>query len=438
MITLNETHDPELRAWVPGSDPSSTGFPIQNLPFGRFHTVTDPRPRIGVAIGEFVLDLNAVASTGLLTKRACDVVVCSQSGYLNALMAQPPEHLTALRLELSRLLRSGSRSTDQVRACLVRREDAILTLAVDVRNFTDFLTSDHHSENTGRLKRPESPLLPNFHSMPIAYHGRASTVVESGRPLRRPYGQWKEAGSATVRFGPTRSLDFECELGTFIGTGNEMGERVALTNAPQHVFGYCVLNDWSARDIQIWEAQPLGPFLSKSFQTSVSPWIVTIDAMAPFRCPAAARRSDAPELLPYLSDDVDRSHGGLAIDFEISLCSELMRTRELPPHPISRPRFKDQYWTVFQMLTHHASNGCRLLPGDLLGSGTVSGAVAEELGCLLELTVGRHATLLLPTGEEREFLCDGDEVIISAECKRPGFAGIGLGSVSAVVLAARE
>lgn len=432
---LNETHDPQLTSWVPATLPDAADFPIQNLPFGRFLLAGTQVPSVGVAIHDAVLDLAGTARAGLLSADLAAAVLRCQDGWLNALMALPPALLSQLRLELSRLLRGGSDAEDRLRPLLLPRPGVTMLKPVDVRNFSDFFTSVHHARNAGKLKRPDNPLFANFHTLPVAYHGRASTVCVSGTDFIRPHGQRLPDGASDPVYGPSIAVDYECELGVYVGHGTDLGERPALKDAPDHIFGLSLLNDWSARDIQGWEAAPLGPFLAKSFLTSVSPWVVTLEALAPFRIAAAKREADAPPLLPHLDDARDRSHGGLAIDLDIRLSSAAMREAGLAPVSISRPKFKDQYWTIFQMLTHQGSNGCKLETGDLIGTGTISGPREDELGCLLEATLGGKTSFELPSGETRRYLEDGDEVTLAARCHAPGQVSIGFGSCTGRVLA---
>jgi fumarylacetoacetase len=312
--------------------------------------------------------------------------------------------------------------------CLKPQSGVTMTLPAQVGDFSDFFTSIHHATNSGRLARPDNPLLPNFKHLPVAYHSRVSSLVVSDTPCRRPSGQIKTAGESLPRYAPTQCLDFECEVGFYVGQGSALGSTVALGQASQHIFGLSLLNDWSARDMQTWESQPLGPFLAKSFMSTLSPWVVTLEALAPFRVAAASRGDDAPALLPYLHDEADRRWGGIDLSLDISLLTPSMREQGLAPHVISRPRFKDQYWTIFQMLAHQASNGCNLVPGDLFGSGTVSGPVQGELGCMKELTRDGRQPVELPTGEERQYLLAGDEVCFHGRCDAPGFVSIGFGS----------
>jgi fumarylacetoacetase len=302
-------------------------------------------------------------------------------------------------------------------------------------DYTDFYASIFHATNVGKLFRPDNPLLPNYKYVPIGYHGRASSLVPTGTPIRRPCGQTRDGDAAPI-FGPTKALDYELEVGFFVGAGNKLGEAIPIAKAEEHIFGICLLNDWSARDIQAWEYQPLGPFLSKSFATSLSPWVVTMEALAPFRIPAFARAEGDPAPLPYLFDPSDQEHGGLDLWLEVSLLSPRMRESGVAPVVLGRSNFRDMYWTMAQMLTHHASNGCNLRAGDLLASGTVSGAETSARGCLLELTSRGKDPVTLPTGEQRKFLEDGDEVILRGFCERDGFRRIGLGSCRGVILPA--
>lgn len=431
---LNETHDPRLTSWVPATLPDAADFPIQNLPFGRFQLAGAQSAAVGIAIHDAVLDLTGAARAGLLSADLAAAVTRCQDGWLNALMALPPVLLSQLRLELSRLLRSGSAAEDRLRPLLLPRPGVMMLKPVDVRNFSDFFTSVHHARNAGKLKRPDNPLFANFHTLPVAYHGRASTVCVSGTDFIRPHGQHLPAGATDPVYGPSMAVDYECELGVYVGRGTALGERPALADAGDHIFGLSLLNDWSARDIQGWEAAPLGPFLAKSFLTSVSPWIVTLEALAPFRIAAAPREAGAPALLPHLDHAEDRARGGLAIDLDISLSSAAMRDAGLAPVSLSKPKFRDQYWTIFQMLTHQGSNGCRIETGDLIGTGTISGPREDELGCLLEATLGGKTAFALPGGETRRYLEDGDEVILSARCSKPGHVGIGFGSCAGRVL----
>jgi fumarylacetoacetase len=352
---------------------------------------------------------------------------------LNGLMTAGPGAWSALRSGLSAVLRADgpaihARPTLGERV-LAPMHDVELYVPAAVGDYTDFYASVHHATNVGRMFRPDTPLLPNYKYVPIGYHGRASSIVPSGTPVRRPSGQVKDpsAPDAPPTFAPARSLDYEAEVGIFIGQGNPLGEPIAIDDADERIFGFCVVNDWSARDIQTWEYQPLGPFLAKSFATTVSPWVVTREALAPFRAPAYVRPSEDPAPLPYLDSPDDRALGGVALTLEVYLASRAMRTEGVSPIRLSRASFTEMYWTPAQLVAHHASNGCNLRPGDLLASGTVSGAGKDERGCLLELTWRGTEPLTLPTGEQRRFLADGDEVSMRAYCERAGHRRIGFG-----------
>jgi fumarylacetoacetase len=314
--------------------------------------------------------------------------------------------------------------------------EAELLVPAVIGDYTDFYASVYHAANVGSLFRPDNPLLPNYKWVPIGYHGRASSIVPSGASVRRPLGQTREDPAGPPTFGPTRRLDYELEVGFFIGPGNELGRPIPIADAASQLFGVCLVNDWSARDIQSWEYQPLGPFLAKNFATTISPWIVTLDALAPFRAPAFARAAGDPAPLPYLHDEDDRRAGALGISLEVLLSSARMRAERLPPARLSRSELTDLYWTPAQLVAHHASGGCNLRPGDLLASGTVSGAAKNARGCLLELTWRGTDPVRLPTGEERRFLEDGDEVVLRGWCEREGFVRIGLGQCRGTVVGA--
>jgi fumarylacetoacetase len=411
---------PDLKSWVDSANDPRTDFPIQNLPFGIFTVGT---PSIGVAIGDRILDLRRCAASGLLphaTAEAC----ASES--LNALMALGRDHWRALRKRLVELL--GAESHRQLaEPFLVPMHEAVMLLPAIIGDYTDFYASIYHATNVGRLYRPDNPLLPNYKYVPIGYHGRSSSIVISGTPVRRPRGQSKDANAEAPTFGPSRSLDYELEVGFFVGPGNPLGEPIPIDNAESHIFGLCLVNDWSARDIQVWEYQPLGPFLAKNFSTTISPWVVTLDALEPFRVPAFQRTEGDPEPLPYLSSPRDRERGGLDLTLEVHLSSERMRAAAMEPVRLSRDNFRDLYWTIAQLLTHHTSNGCNLRPGDLIASGTVSGVEQDARGCLLELTRRGANPVQLPSGEMREFLEEGDEVAFQAYCGRDGHPRIGFG-----------
>jgi fumarylacetoacetase len=435
---VNETHDPKRTSWVESAR-GHPDFPVQNLPYGIFRRRGDTgSPGVGVAIGDEIVDLAAARNAGFLSGSGAAAQACA-APTLNALMELGQPHWAALRAELSDFLAAGSpayRADRQIgRRTLVPMSDAELFVPASIGDYSDFYASVHHASNVGSMFRPENPLLPNYKWVPIGYHGRASSIVVSGTPVRRPCGQIKAEAEAPV-FSPTRSLDYEMEVGCFVGPGNAWGQTLAINQAEQHLFGLCLVNDWSARDIQSWEYQPLGPFLSKSFATTISPWIVTLEALEPYRVPAFQRQTGDPSPLPYLDSPETRRRGGIDLSVEVYLLTGKMRDAGLPPLRLSRGSAADLYWTLGQMFTHHTSNGCNLRPGDLFATGTISGAAREARGCLLELTWRGNEPVMLPNGETRKFLEDGDEVILRASCQRNGAVRIGFGECRGLVLPA--
>jgi fumarylacetoacetase len=434
---LNATHDPALRSWVESANAADADFPVQNLPFAVFRRADTKEPcRGGVAIGDQVLDLGALHALAPFSGLAAEALGACAAPALNALMAQGPGAASALRAALSGALRSGAAAAARLRSLLIPQAQVQYQLPASIGDFTDFYASIHHATAVGRLFRPDSPLLPNYKWVPIAYHGRASSVRVSGFDFPRPHGQLMPAGASVPQLAPARRLDYELEVGIFVGRGNELGTPIALKHAEEHVFGLCLLNDWSARDIQAWEYQPLGPFLAKNFATSISPWVVTLEALEPFRVPFT-RPAQEPAPLGYLDDAAVRAGGAIDIRLEAWLDTQKMRTVGAPPQRLSHSSFRDSWWSVAQMLTHHAVNGCNLSPGDLIGSGTQSGPAADEAGSLLELTAGGRQALTLANGEQRTFLEDGDRVTLRGWCERAGFARVGFGAVSGTVLPAR-
>ena len=438
---MDPTHDPAITSWVESAH-GHPDFPIQNLPFGIFHVrddKDDPAPaRVGVAIGDHVLDLTACHDEGWFTGPADRAGAALAAPTLNPLLRLGAETWTDLRRQASAILaadspayRANRRIGDHI---LVPMAEAELRLPAAVGDYTDFYASVHHATNVGALFRPDSPLLPNYKWVPIGYHGRASSLVPSGTPVRRPRGQVKNAQADVPVFGPSRALDYEMEVGFLVGSGNALGAPVPVAEAESHLFGLCLVNDWSARDVQSWEYQPLGPFLAKNFATTLSPWVVTLDALEPFRAPAAARPAGDPAPLPYLTDPGDQARGAFDLTVEVWLTSAAMRSRAMPPLRLSRARAADLYWTPAQMLAHHTSGGCNLQPGDLFASGTVSGPERENRGCLLELTSRGAEPLTLPTGERRSFLEDGDEVIMRGYAERAGAVRIGFGECRGMVV----
>lgn len=434
---LNETHDPALRSWVTSANRSDTDFPIQNLPFAVFRRRGSAEAwRGGVAIGDQIVDLAAVAQAGVFSGEAAQAAQAGAQDKLNALMALGQGAWSALRLALSRGLREGSPQQAALQVCLVPQAEAEYDVPARIGDYTDFYTSVHHATNIGKQFRPDNPLLPNYKWVPIGYHGRASSVVVSGTDFHRPKGQLKQPDADAPVLGASQRLDIELELGVFIGSGNALGEPIAIAEAERHVFGICLLNDWSARDIQGWEYQPLGPFLSKNFATSISPWVVTLEALAPYRT-AFERPADDPQPLPYLDGPANRAAGAIDIQLEVGLQTRAMREAGLRDARISATSYRHAYWTVAQMVTHHTVNGCNLQPGDLLGTGTLSGPTLDQAAALIELTLGGKQPLQLPNGESRTFLLDGDAVVLRGWCEKAGAARIGFGECWGTVLPAR-
>ena len=416
---IDASNDPALTSWCESAQGSD--FPIQNLPLGIF-SVGERRRRTGVAIGDYVLDLGGVAD--LLDE---DWRQDLSQPVLNGWLARGHEAQGALRLRLIELL-SDERYRDDVEPQLVGQTEVRLHVPCLIGDYTDFYVGIHHATNVGKQFRPDNPLLPNYKYVPIGYHGRASSVRASGEPVIRPSGQRKAPDADAPEYGPSRRLDYELELGIWIGAGNELGSPIPVAEACDHIAGYCLLNDWSARDLQAWEYQPLGPFLAKNFLTSISAWVVSGQALAPFRKPIPSRPADDPEPLPYLSDAADRDTGGLGIQLEVTLTTERMRTAGMAPHILSRGSADAaMYWTAAQIVAHHSSNGCNLQPGDLIGTGTLSTDSAGGLGSLLEISEGGKQPIQLPSGETRSFLEDGDEVTLKAWCEGEGGVRIGFG-----------
>lgn len=436
---INDTHDAALESWVESANEADADFPIQNLAFGVFKRFgADEEPRVGVAIGDQIVDIAACRDRGLFKGEAFTAALSCEVPSLNPLMALGGKFWKPLRVRLSELLRSAAADTEReaVARTLVPMKAAEVLMPVDIGNYTDFSASVYHATNVGTIFRPDNYLLPNYKYLPVAYHSRASSVGVSGKTVRRPLGQTREDGSEAPRFEASRLLDYELEVGFFVGPGNELGRPVDIGEAEDHIFGLCLVNDWSARDIQMWEHQPLGPFLAKSFATTISPWIVTLEALEPFRCPEFGRDEADPKPMAHLDSPRNRKLGGIDITLDVCISSGAMREAGAPPTRISRGNFKDMYWTMAQMLTHHTSNGCNLIPGDLLASGTVSGEGEGARGSLLEVTWRGQKPIQLPTGEERRFLEDGDEVTMTGVCERRGFRRIGFGACRGTVGAA--
>jgi fumarylacetoacetase len=435
---IDDSHDPALQSWVASANAVDTDFPLQNLPFGRFRrSGSSDLWRVGVAIGEQVLDLKLALAQCPWSREVEPLLQPLARGELHALMSQGAAARRAVRAALSHALREGSEQAPFLEPCLVPRADIELSLPCRIGEYTDFYTGIHHATAVGKLFRPDNPLLPNYKWVPIGYHGRVSSIGVSGQGVRRPRGQLMPPDAKVPVFAAARRLDYELELGVLVGAGNADGTPMTMTQAEDDWFGLVLLNDWSARDIQAWEYQPLGPFLAKNFGTTISPWLVTQEALAPFRKPFA-HPADDPQPLPYLDSPANRQRGAIDISLEVWLHTDAMRTQGLPPHRLSQSNFGDAYWTVAQLLAHHTCNGCNLGPGDLLGSGTQSGPEAGQGGSLLELSQGGKQPIALPGGETRAFLADGDTVTLRAFCERSGARRIGFGQCAGTVLPATQ
>lgn len=428
---IDETHDPARSSWVDSAN-GNADFPIQNLPFGVF-SPNGGAPRGGVAIGEAILDLSLAARSSLLKGEAKAAAEAAAGPALNPLLGLAPAARRALRRRLSELLAAGSPDRVEVETWLYPATACVLHLPAAIGDYTDFYAGIHHALNVGRQFRPDNPLLPNYKHVPIGYHGRASSIRVSGASVRRPSGQRKAPDADAPVFGPAQRLDLELELGVWIGQGNDLGAPIPIGEAGQHIAGLCLLNDWSARDLQAWEYQPLGPFLAKNFMTTISPWIVTAEALAPFRIAQPARPKGDPKPMDYLWDEADQAAGAYALDLEVFLSTRQMRNESIAPARISNSAAAHLYWTAAQMVAHHTVGGCDLRPGDLFGTGTISTPDDTGLGSLLELTRGGAQPITLPTGETRTFLQDGDELSLAGHARADGFVAIGFGPCSGIV-----
>jgi fumarylacetoacetase len=437
MYEINETHDPNLKSWVESANDPNTDFPIQNLPFCHFETGALPDDYLGIVIGDQIFSVRQALKNGLLGPQDGTQVNPFWMGYVDAVMSLGASDL--FRKKIAEILSREAPGVvrELAEKCLLPTSEVLLQLPVDeIHDYTDFYCSIYHATNVGSMFRPDNPLMPNYKYVPIGYHGRASSIVVSGTDIKRPNGQNRSDQEKPPVFGPCKNLDYEMELGFFVGRGNELGQPIPISEAEEHIFGVCLVNDWSARDIQAWEYQPLGPFLAKNFATTISPYVVTMEALAPFRTKAFERDTGDPKPLPYLSDANNEKFGGLDINLEVFIQTEKMRNEKIEPHLLSRSNTKDLYWTIGQMLTHLASNGCNLQTGDLMATGTVSGKGKDERGCMLELTWRGTEPIDLPSGEQRRFLEDGDEVIMRGYCEREGFRRIGLGECRGRILPA--
>jgi fumarylacetoacetase len=434
MLSLDATHDPSVRSWLAAANEENCAFPVQNLPFAIFRRGSEGW-RGGVAIGDQILDLRRLSEAGLLTGKAAEAAASAGSSSLNPLMQMGGAAWSALRHALFELLRAESPAKISVQDLLVPQREASYALPAQIGDYTDFYTSIYHATAIGRLFRPDNPLLPNYKWIPIGYHGRSSSIGVSGQSFPRPQGQRLTPGETAPQLGPAKRMDYELELGVFIGTGNPRGTSIPIEEAESHIFGMCLLNDWSARDLQAWEYQPLGPFLAKNFATTLSPWVVTLQALAPFRT-ALQRPEGDPSPLPYLSSPQNLAGGAIDIRLEAFIQSARMRERGTPPHRLSSTSFRHSYWTLAQLVTHHTVNGCDLRPGDLLGTGTQSGPTPGEAGSLVELTAGGTKPLHIGEGEQRTFLEDGDTVSFRAWCESPTATRIGFGEMRGTLLPA--
>ncbi len=435
---LDATHAPALTSWVASAQAPGTDFPLQNLPFGRFRPAgSNEALRVGVAIGSEILDLKCAAEApgAGWSAQVLAWLAPLAAGDLNAFMALGALARRGVRQALSAALRAGSAQQAALQACLLPQTGAEMALPCFIHDYTDFYTGIHHATTVGKLFRPDNPLLPNYKWVPIGYHGRASSIGVSGQSFRRPLGQFKAPDAEVPSFGPCRRLDWELEVGILVGAGNAQGQPLGMAQAEDDWFGLVLLNDWSARDVQAWEYQPLGPFLAKNFASTISPWVVTQEALAPFRRPFTRPEGD-PQPLPYLDSPANRERGALDVRLSVALQTPAMRAAGQPAQELMHSSMQDAYWTVAQLLTHHCSNGCNLQPGDLLGSGTLSGPQPEQGGSLLELTLGGKQPLTLANGETRTFLQDGDTVVLRGRCEAPGVVAIGFGECVGTVLPA--
>ena len=435
-LQLDETHDGNRKSWIAGAN-GHVDFPLQNLPLGVFSAKGESASaaRGGVAIGDDIFDLKAACAAGLFSGEAEKAARAASGPALNDLMALGAAPRAALRKQAFALLAEGGGAQAHAAKVIHKAADCTAHLPAKIGAFTDFFAGITHAENGGKRRGSNPPLSLNYKYVPVAYHSRASTVRPTGVPVRRPHGQRVVDGEKLPTFGPCLKMDFELEFGIWVGTGNAWGEPIPVGKAADHVFGHCMLNDWSARDIQRWESAPLGPFLSKNFGTTISPWIITPEALVPFRIAQPPRPADDPAPLPYLWDDGDQRQGQLDLELEVLIETPLMREKGLPPQRIAVSNTKHLYWTIAQMVAHHACGGCSLEPGDIFGSGTISGPTPENYGSIAELSFDGTKDITLVSGEIRRWVMDGDEVILRAHGKRAGYATIGFGDCRARMIA---
>jgi fumarylacetoacetase len=442
MMKIDETHDPKRESWVSSAN-GHPDFPIQNLPLGIFSTHKETArdgktPRGGIAIGDRILDLSAAIKAGVFEGESQKAAEATSGEALNSFLALGAGPRRSLRARLSELLTSGSSKQAKLETCLHAASECTMHLPTCIGDFTDFYAGIHHARRVGKLFRPDTPLLPNYKYVPIAYHGRTSSIVTSGTPVRRPTGQTKAPDASEPTFAPIRRLDYELELGIWVGVGNELGDPIDIASAGDHAAGFCLLNDFTARDIQTWEYQPLGPFLAKNFATTISHWVITPEALAPFHAAQAARPAGDPAPLPYLWNETDQRNGAFDLELQVFLITPGLREQGRSPHLLATSNLLNMYWTVAQLIAHHTSNGCNLRPGDLLGTGTIAGEEMTATGSMLELSSGGKEPIKLESGEQRTFLEDGDEIIFRARGRRNGFASIGFGECKATILPARR
>jgi fumarylacetoacetase len=433
-VGLDETHEPVAKSWVASANDPASPFPIQNLPFGSFRPKGETGWRLGVAIGDRVLDLRALTGTGLLGDLSGDLRATLAADLLNPLLMRPPSDWTALRRALFAVL-SDPAQEPRTAAALLPHSAIELRVPIRIGGYTDFFASIHHARRTAKLLRGVDDVAANYRHLPVGYNGRASSVVVSGTPVARPNGQFAATPGAAPQFGPSRRLDFELEIAAVVGGANDLGQPVPIASAEDRIFGLCLMNDWSARDIQAFEYQPLGPFLGKSFATTISPWIVTLDALRPFRVPLEPHAADDPAPLPHLREP-DGAGTGFALDLTAGIATAAMRMARKPPAGVTRTKARYLYWSFAQMLAHHTSNGCNLLAGDLIGSGTVSGPAETEAAALLELTANGAREINLGDGESRTYLEDGDEVVLNGVAEAAGRRSIGFGPCTGVIVPA--
>jgi fumarylacetoacetase len=436
---INETHDPNLKSWVESANDPNTDFPIQNLPFTFRHSTNGYG--YGVVIGDQILDLWNFDKVGLFDEhvgRIYTKIFENDDGFEYGFYRCSQSERGTLRSAIVHALRADASLDikERLSRTLIPLAECTFEIPVAIGDYTDFYCSIYHATNVGSMFRPDNPLLPNYKYVPIGYHGRASSIVISGTDIKRPHGQNRSDAAAPPVFIPCKSLDYEMEVGFFVGQGNEMGTSIPIGEAEKHIFGLCLVNDWSARDIQAWEYQPLGPFLAKNFATTISPFVVTMEALAPFRTMAFEREDGDPAPLDYLAGENNEKFGGIDINLEVFIQTQKMRDRNIEPHMLSRSNMKDLYWTIGQMLTHHASGGCNLQTGDLIATGTISGKEKSERGSMLELSWRGTEPIDLPSGEQRRFLEDGDEIIMKGYCEREGFRRIGFGECRGRILPA--